>query len=284
MNKSTQIFDRYACDYDAKFNQNPAGKYQRDRVQEEIAPFLLSAGRICDTGSAESLPTSNLQPPTSNLQPPTSPPAARILDVGCGPGSDFVFYRQQNLAVDAIDISGEMCKLARQKAAQLKLKAVIKETDLRNFQASKKYDAIILNFGVANALANLPEMLQKLHGMLKEAGVLIIVVMPPFHLFSALEALIKGRLRAFWHRVFQHRATLNNGFEIRYFRQRDFTRDFRLIKRVHLAHLLPTPDQFQRFSLAKRLFKLLRPLDRAAAKLVPDWWGGDHVCYVLRKQ
>ncbi len=252
MNRTLQIFDQYANSYEEKFNQNPLGKYQRARVQAEIASFLSSAGHI--------------------------------LDVGCGPGSDFEFYRQLNLTVDAIDISGEMCKLARQKAARLKLNAGVKKVALRDFHPGKRYDAIILNFGVANALANLPEILEKLDGMLAKNGVLIIVAMPPFQLFAALEALFIGRLRSLGRRVFQHRATLENGFDIYYYRRRDFTQCFRLIRRIHLAHLLPTPDQYQRSGLAKRLFKLLLPLDRATAKLAPDFWGGDHVCYVLRKK
>ena len=252
MNKSAQIFDRYAYEYDAKFNQNPAGKYQRARVQAEIAPFL--------------------------------PVAGQIFDVGCGPGSDFEFYRQLNLTVDAIDISGEMCKMARQKAARLNLNASVKKVALRDFHPGKRYDAIILNFGVVNALADLPEMLAKLRGMLAENGALIITAMPPFQLFAALEALLKWRLRSLRQRVFQHRATLENGFDIFYYRRRDFAQKFRVIRRVHLAHLLPTPDQYRRSGLAKRLFKLLLPLDRATAKLAPDFWGGDHVCYVLKKQ
>jgi 2-polyprenyl-3-methyl-5-hydroxy-6-metoxy-1,4-benzoquinol methylase len=154
-----KTFDAYADVYEEKFNRNPLGIYQRGRVQAEIAPYLS--------------------------------PEKRVLDAGCGPGSDFVFYQSLNLTIDALDISPRMTELARGKAQRLKLNARAFNTSLEDFQADRLYDAILLNFGVINLFGNLSPILRKLKSMLTAEGILVVVSMPPFHLFSFAALLAK---------------------------------------------------------------------------------------------
>ena len=246
-----KTFDSYATGYADKFNRNPLGIYQRERVQAELAPYLQ--------------------------------PGTAVLDVGCGPGSDFGFYRSKNLMIDAMDISEKMVELARQNAAQLGLSATVSHCDLLDFWTGKTYDVIVLNFGVINAMADAGAALEKLQHLLKPDGVLAIVAMPPFHLFSALGDFLSLRLRTVYRRIILKKLNLANGMTVRYFAKNTFLRHFELIKKINLCAVLPTPDQYQQSVFARSIAKMLLPVDRAIAERIPDAFGGDHVCYLLRK-
>jgi SAM-dependent methyltransferase len=246
-----KTFDAYAEVYEEKFNRNPLGIYQRERVQVEIAPYLT--------------------------------PGKRVLDAGCGPGSDFAFYQSRNLMIDAIDISPRMAELVREKARYLKIKTRIFNTSLEDFQPDTAYDVILLNFGVINVFGNLSPILRKLKSMLTAKGILVVVSMPPFHLFSIAELLGKLRFRAAAQRVFQKKALLKNGFTFFYYRKTDFLPHFQLLKKIHLCPLLPNPDQYQRHEWMQKITNLLMGIDRRIASVLPDIFGGDHVCYILNK-
>ena len=131
----SNLFDSYAEAYNEKFNQNPLAKYQRERVHQEITPYLKAV--------------------------------RRILDVGCGPGSDFEFYKSFDLAVDAIDISPKMVELARGKANRVHLNVNIQVSSLEEVQFTRKYAVIILNFGVINSFPHLEPVLDKLKRLLE---------------------------------------------------------------------------------------------------------------------
>lgn len=252
MMNSSAIFDTYALQYDEKFNRNPLGKYQRERVHREITAYLL--------------------------------PGQTILDIGCGPGSDFKFYRRLNLRVHAIDSSAKMVELAKQNAALLDLDSHIRQIPLEEFHPETSYHVIILNFGVINVFHPLQPILSKLNTMLSDEGILIIVSMPPVHLFTLLEWLLTFRWRALLRRLWQHRAVLENGFQFYYYNKRAFTRHFHILKAVHLGAILPTPDQYHRYGCARRVADKLMRLDQLVASQIPDWLGGDHVCYILKRK
>ncbi len=251
MTITAKTFDSYAAGYVDKFNRNPLGKYQRERVQTELAPYLQ--------------------------------PGIALLDVGCGPGSDFAFYRSKHLAIDAMDISEKMVELARQAAAKLGLTATVSHCDLLDFWTGKSYDVIVLNFGVINAMADPDAALEKLQHLLKPDGILAIVAMPPFHLFTVLGDFFSLRLRTVYRRIVLKKLSLANGMTVRYFAKNTFLRQFKLIKKINLCAVLPTPDQYQQSVFARWIAKMLLPIDRTIAEKIPDAFGGDHVCYLLRK-
>ncbi len=243
-------FDTYADGYEEKFNRNPLANYQRKSVYETIAPFLKNT--------------------------------RSILDIGCGPGSDFAFYKSLNLDVDAIDISANMVKLARQKAAAINLNANITNIALESFRPGKQYDTIMMNFGVINILENLPLVLKQLKSLLKSNGTLIIVSMPPFHFFPLLELLLKFKFKAFSERLFRKKAILTNGFRFYYYSQNNFINELKIVKRLHLCPFLPSPDQYQKSRWAKQVTAMLQKFDHQFATKIPDFLGGDHICYVTQ--
>ena len=139
-----------------------------------------------------------------------------------------------------------------------------------------------MNFGVINAIADLESALNALKNALAPNGKLVIVSMPPFHGFSFLGDLLRLRIKMATRRIFQKKAVLGNGFTIWYYRKPDFMNHFKLAQKKHLGAFLPTPDQYLQRGLFRSITKLLLPIDRAFGNFLPDFLGGDHVCYILK--
>jgi 2-polyprenyl-3-methyl-5-hydroxy-6-metoxy-1,4-benzoquinol methylase len=245
-----QIFDSYAATYKEKFNQNPLAKYQREVVHQEIMPYLKSV--------------------------------KKILDVGCGPGSDFDFYKSLDLEVDAIDLSPKMAELARDKSSRIHLKANIQASSLEEFQSTEQYQTIILNFGVINSFQHLEPVLKKLQTLVAQRGILVIVSMPPFHFFSIKGLAVGFHFKRILDRLFRSKAVLEKGFTLHYYRKKDFLRYFDILRKINLCALLPTPDQYYRWNWLRLYSKIMMALDRKVSTFVPDFFGGDHICYIMQ--
>lgn len=245
-----QTFDSYAEIYNEKFNQNPLAKYQRERVHKEILPYLKSA--------------------------------VKILDIGCGPGSDFDLYKSLNLEVDAIDISPKMVEIAREKSDRIQLKANIQASSLEEFRSTEKYAMIILNFGVINSIQHLEPALIRLKTLLEHSGILVIVSMPPFHFFSIKGLAVGFHFMTMVNRLLKRKAILKGGSTIYYYRKKDFMGHFDNVRKINLCALLPTPDQYYRWKWLRSYSKLMIHLDRKIAEIIPDIFGGDHICYIMQ--
>ena len=249
--KTEQIFDIYAIDYQKKFNENPVTEYQRKIIHDELK-LLLSPGN-------------------------------EILDAGCGPGSDFEFYKLFNLKVSAFDFSLNMIRLAQKKAQELNLDANVFQSDIYEFCPDIKFDIIILNFGVLNALPDADNILLNIKNWLNENGILVAVVMPPFQFFALVGDLKNFHFRQPLKRIFLKRVILKSGIPVYYYSKKDIGKNFKIIKRINLGVFLPTPDQYQNSNMAKGLFYLMKKFNRLAGKFVPSFLGGDHICYIMKK-
>jgi SAM-dependent methyltransferase len=245
-----RLFDTYAEDYQEKFNQHPVAIFQRKLVHEFIEPYIKEQGKV--------------------------------LDVGCGPGSDFAFYKAHQMDVDAIDISSRMVDLARQNSEKLNFRVNVFQSPIQNFSSESLYDVIMLNFGVLNVFGELDEVLKRLDSLLSRDGIIVMVVMPPLHFFSIFELITRLQFSSVYTRLFNRRAVLNNGFKISYYRQNDFNNHFKLIKKRNLATLLPTPDQYSRWAWARLFTRIVQKTDQWMSTRMPDLMGGDHVCYILK--
>ncbi|MBD3225673.1 MAG: methyltransferase domain-containing protein [Caldithrix sp.] len=249
-NRLTETFDSYAEDYDLSFNNNFIGRYQRQRVHELLAEQLT--------------------------------PSQFILDVGCGPGSDFAFYQKMNLSVEAIDVSKRMVQIARQRASALIYNIDIHQSSLERFDTDRRYDVIILNFGVINAMDYFDKSMLKLKRLLHADGRLIIIAMPPVHIFFILEAMLKLRLKQTWQRMVQKYAVLPNGLKVHYFTKQDFKKHFCIEKAENLGAFMPTPHQYQKRPFIRRYSQWAMHLEQTIKTMLPTAIGGDHVYYALR--
>lgn len=244
-----EIFDSYAKDYQ-DFLKNPLVEYQRSMIHELLRSFLNRN--------------------------------KKILDVGCGPGSDFDYYKSLSLEIDAIDISREMIQAARRQAQRLGLRARIACSSLMDFVPDTLYDVIILNFGVINAMDNIKASLEKIRAILKPTGYVIIVSRPSFHLFSFLTDSVKFNLNRLYQRISQKQFELKNGYKLHYYNEKDFNVDFTIMHRENYCSLIASPEQYKNSAFARFWTKMFISMDQKYSAKIPGKFGGDHVCYVLK--
>ncbi len=75
-------------------------------------------------------------------------PVHSILDLGCGTGNHSLFLAERGYEVTGVDRSDGMLDIARAKADQKKIHCDFYQSDLREFDNHKKYDAVIMMFAV----------------------------------------------------------------------------------------------------------------------------------------
>jgi ubiquinone/menaquinone biosynthesis C-methylase UbiE len=247
--KAADLFDSYAGEYSDKFNRNPLGRYQRQKVHELLNNYIH--------------------------------PGNVVLDAGCGPGSDFPFWQSAGVHLSALDISPQMCALAVKESEKLKMNVSIHCSSVTGFIPEQKYDLILLNFGVLNAIADWRVVLEKLSGWLNPGGRIVAVVMPRLHLFTLIHDLLRGKWRRQWQRVFRGKTSTSDGGAVYYGQEKIFSQLARVEFIRPMAVVLPNPDQYAGSAAARKLCRMLMPVERIMAKWSRGFLGGDHVCYVL---
>lgn len=95
-----------------------------------------------------------------------------ILDVGCGTGLHMHYLEEKNYQVEGLDLNEGMLEVAKTR-----VKGLLYQGNLLDFQPKKKYDAIISMFAVFNHLNNEQELEKAIlhwYKYLNENGILII--------------------------------------------------------------------------------------------------------------
>lgn len=110
-----------------------------------------------------------------------------VLDIACGTGTLFPFYRERNVkSVTGIDISSEMVKIAKSKFPETEIIC----GDAEEYLFNKAFDVIM----IYNAFPHFPNperLIKNLSGHLKENGRFIIA-----HSMSRAEILSRHEKRA----------------------------------------------------------------------------------------
>jgi ubiquinone/menaquinone biosynthesis C-methylase UbiE len=98
------------------------------------------------------------------------PKNAKILDVGCGPGTDSIYLKRKGLNVEGIDLSRKMVKIARQRFSSIKFKVM----DMRSLKYPNSYfDGIVIAFSLIHiSNQDIPKTLKELKRVLKNGGVI----------------------------------------------------------------------------------------------------------------
>ena len=94
----------------------------------------------------------------------------KILDAGCGSGRDVIAFREAGYEVEAFDASAEICRIASEKTG-----IEVKQMRFEELEGAYQYDGI---WACASLLhvkpADLPDVLQRLHRLLKTEGILYV--------------------------------------------------------------------------------------------------------------
>lgn len=172
-------FDDTAHQYDHEFSWSPIGLIQRRMVWHFLEKTL-----------------------ESDL-------SANILELNCGTGEDAVWLALNHQRILATDISGEMIKIAQQKAClqkvnnQIRFK-VMDIQDARSNLDGEKFDLIFSNFGGFNCLNNNQFsnwLKEQLPDLLNPGGRFVAVLMSKFCAWESLYFLSKFHFRKAFRRL-----------------------------------------------------------------------------------
>jgi SAM-dependent methyltransferase len=138
-------FDAVAHDYDRTFGRSPAGRLFRFNFAEHIHRHLA--------------------------------PGARVLDIGCGTGSDAIWFAAQGFDVTGVDVSAAMVTRAEAAAVAADSKARFHHGDVRAVaSALGSFDVVTSNFGAMNCVP-IAEWSEILRAVVKPGGRAFLVLM-----------------------------------------------------------------------------------------------------------
>jgi SAM-dependent methyltransferase len=258
-----EFHDRLAEGYDASFGQADRG----NAVRREIQSVLLGRFKHGD----------------------------RILELGCGTGTDAVVLARHGIHVTATDISPRMVEMAAAKCRKEGLASsvctsVLDAGDLRGL-GDRTFDGAFLNFNVLNYLEDVRGFANQIGPHLRPGAPLICTLLNRVALWEV--AYFAARLRP----VLAYRRVTRRGLELSsgqgnvplrlYFPRtfaRSFDRDFSLERITGLGILQP-PAGFAPPSVRwAGVFRRAASIDAALAGRYPFYNICDHYVVELRKR
>ncbi len=131
-------------------------------------------------------------------------PKGRILELNAGTGEDAVYFAEQGYRVHATDIAAGMQKVLEQKVVDNNQSGRITHeicsyTELDMLIDKGPYDHIFSNFAGLNCTDRLDKVLSSFAPLLKEKGIVTLVVLPEF-CFWEFSLLLKGKWKTAFRR------------------------------------------------------------------------------------
>lgn len=222
-------------------------------------------------------------------------PGSRVLDLGCGPGTDDVPLAESGHSVTAIDWSPRMIEAARLRLREAGLEGRVRVEHLGIHQldalAPELFDAAYSSFGALNCVPDLAEAARAIRNRLRPRGLIVASVIGrvcPWELclYASRGAWSRARLRFSRQQV----AVPLEGRTVwtRYYKPGEFARafasaGFRMVS-VRALGLVAPPPYLEAF--AERHPALVARLHRVD-EIVGGWpllrsWG-DHFLIAMRK-
>jgi ubiquinone/menaquinone biosynthesis C-methylase UbiE len=169
-----EAFSRQSEVFDQLYAENTIVSYKRQRVRKHVLQYLRKSGNI--------------------------------LELNSGTGEDALFFAKMGHQVHATDLSEGMQQRLMEKVALNRLGHMVSNelcsfTELNQLGDKGPYDHIFSNFAGLNCTSELDKVLSSLSPLLKPAGVVTMVILPPFCLWEVL-LLFKGKFRTAFRRFF----------------------------------------------------------------------------------
>ncbi len=225
------------------------------------------------------------------------PPGSRILDLGCGPGSDAEHLARRGYRVTAIDWAPAMVEEAR---ARIREAGLGEQVDVQHVgiheldrlqRADAPFDAAYSNFGPLNCVVDLPAAALRIAARLRPGGLLVASVIGrvcPWEIALYLSRGDVSRATIRFRRGLVAVPLAGRTVWTRYFTPREFEQIFRAagLVRVSLSALalFAPPPYLEAFADRNpRLVAALQRVDNrvGAWPVLRNW--GDHFLVVLRK-
>jgi len=263
------VFDGVATAYDDMESRHPVFQWLRLRVQNAaVASFA---------------------------------PGARLLEIGCGTGTDALFFARRGFRLVSVDPSPEMLEVARKKIALAGFANVVElqpgsagqTEELIARHGAASFDGIFSNFGALNCVADLHQFAREAAVLIRPGGKMLLNIMPPicpWEIFYFLSKIKPAQAFRRWRG--QNGAAglairLGNRKAQTYYHAaaavaKKFSPAFEIEKQIALG-LLVSPYLREVARRQKFVNVLLNCEERLAGwPLLRNW--GDHITMILRKR
>jgi len=254
---SLSPFDELAADYDREELENPIRQRMRAR-----SLAVLDA---------------------------TFPEGARLLDVGCGTGTEALWLAQRGRHITAIDPSPQMLGVlnARARAANLDIPThLLLARDIGSLSGG--FDGAYSSFGGLNTEPDLGVVVASLARLVRPGGRIVLGVMNRWCVSEVAMMVAAGRGRQAFRR-FRPTLTVQVGtasVDVRYpswpVLKSTVNAQFKVL-RVEALLLILLPYAWPRLAAHKSVFGALDRVDRALAPHRPWAWLGDHLLVIAER-
>src|SRR6185369_10746811 len=125
-------------------------------------------------------------------------PAASVLDLGCGPGTDLAWFaeRYPRRRYAGIDVSQRMVELARTKLGDRARVHRGCTEDVPHIFAGEQFDLVYSFFGPLNTEPDLGRAVDALAGAVAPGGALVLTFVNRVYLLDMAVDLLRGRVAA----------------------------------------------------------------------------------------
>ena len=218
-------------------------------------------------------------------------PAVSVLDLGCGTGTDLVWFgeRYPGRRYAGIDVSPRMVELAHHRLAARGVRIARGcAEDLPHVFPGEQFDIVYSFFGPLNTEPDLARAARALALAVKEDGVLVLTFVNRTYFADAAWHLLRGRpgraaarftnrWRGYSDQTSLH-ASLYTPRQI----EAAFAPAFRVERREGFSIVYPAWYRAHRFRANSGWVRALWSADRALNR-TPLWSTGEHLLYVLRR-
>ena len=225
------------------------------------------------------------------------PRSGRILEIGCGSGTETMEILKRGYSVTAVDISQNMLDIVKEKARSIGLMDMLRTYRLRaseigkiiNDTGEESFDVCYSTYGALNCEPFIREMSGPLHKLISGNGYFIAGVYNRFcvsefimHSLSMKPTGSLWRLRQFVPEGHSRFCIDVYSYSVRQFYS-IFSNHFSVVEVRGVPVIIP-PSNFTRpISLIGNRMAALNSIDRYIGKKWPFRYLGDHFLMVLRK-
>ncbi len=114
----------------------------------------------------------------------------RMLEIGCGPGTWTGLLADRSESIDLIDISRGMLARARKRLGDRNVRYIAGDFQRHRFPKSRRYDGIA-SFRALEYMDDKELVVKKIHGLLEEGGMALIITKNPLRELRKRVPLLK---------------------------------------------------------------------------------------------
>ena len=225
----------------------------------------------------------------------TFPRGARLLDVGCGTGTEAIRLAKQGRTVLAVDSSPQMLEVLCRRVGEAEVQIptrLLRAGDLHTLVSELgegSFDGAYSSFGALNTEPSLEPPLTALSHLVRPGGRIVLSVMNRWCIAEMASLLVGGRANQAVRRTRSPlRVTVgSNVTEVWYpswHRLRSALYPHFRPLHVQALTLLLLPYAWPALSAHPRMYEVARRLDGALASRRPFAWLGDHLLVVAERR